>query len=68
MVSKVDSKTLGHKNSIPFEPCLKWVQARTQSLIIPYPAILPIVVEPIVEGDVPHTIIHPDMPTNLKEL
>ena len=25
MVNKVDSKTLGHKNSIPLEPYLKWV-------------------------------------------
>ena len=25
MVNKVDSKTLGHKNSIPMEPYLKWV-------------------------------------------
>ena len=25
MVNKVDSETLGHKNSIPLEPYLKWV-------------------------------------------
>ena len=25
MLNKVDSKTLGHKNSIPLEPYLKWV-------------------------------------------
>ena len=28
MVNKVDSKTLGHNNSIPLEPYLKWVRAR----------------------------------------
>ena len=28
MVNKVDSKTLGHKNSIPLEPYLKWVRDR----------------------------------------
>ena len=68
MVRKFDSKNLGHKNSIPLEPYLKWVQARAQSLIMSYSSILPIVVEPVAEGDVPHTILHPNMPTNLKEL
>ena len=66
MVNKVDSKTLGHKNFIPLEPYLKWVQARAQNLMIPYLAILPIVMEPVVEGDVPYTILHPDMPTNFE--
>ncbi|CAI8585698.1 unnamed protein product [Vicia faba] len=28
MVNKVDSKILGHKNSIPLDPYLKWVRAR----------------------------------------
>ena len=68
MVSKVDSKTLGHKNSIPIEPYLKWVRARAQSLMIPYPAILPIIGMPVIEGDVPYTILHPGMPTKLLEL
>ena len=68
MVNKVDSKTLGHKNSIPLEPYLKWVRARTQNLMMPYKAILPIIIEPITEGDVPYTILHPDMPTSLEEL
>ena len=68
MVNKVDSKTLGHKNPIPLEPYLKWVQARAQSLMMPYPAILPIIVEPVVEGDVPYTILHPGMPTDIEEL
>ena len=67
MVSKVDRKTLGHKNPIPLEPYIKWVRARAQSLIIPYPAILPIVVKPIAERDVPHTILHPNMPIVLEE-
>ena len=68
MVKKVDSKTLGHKNSIPLEPYLNWVQARAQNLMMPYLAILPIIVEPIVKGDIPYTILHPDMPTSLEEL
>ena len=68
MVSKVDSKTLEHKNSIPLEPYHKWVRARAQNLIMSYPAILPIVVEPFAEGDTSYTILHPDMPTDLEEL
>ena len=28
MLNKVDSKTLGHKNSIPLESYLKWVRTR----------------------------------------
>ena len=36
--------------------------------MMPYPAILPIIVEPVIEGDVPYTIIHPGMPTDLEEL
>ena len=53
MGKKVDGKTLGHKNSIPLEPYLKWVRAHAQNLMMPYEAILPIIMEPIVEGDVP---------------
>ena len=68
MVNKVDSKTLGHKNSIPLEPYLNWVQARAQNLMMPYESILPIIMEPIVEGDVPCTNFHLDMPTTLEEL
>ena len=68
MVNKVDSKTLRHKNSIPLEPYLKWVQARAQNIMMPYPAILPIIMEPVTDTNVPHTIFHPDMPTTLEEL
>ena len=35
---------------------------------MPDPATLPIIMEPIAETDVPHTILHPDMPTTLEEL
>ena len=59
MLNKVDSKTLGHKNSIPLEPYPKWVRARAQKLVMPYPSILPVIMEPVVEGDVPYTILHP---------
>ena len=68
MVNKVDSKTLGHKNSIPLEPYLRWVRARAQKLVMPYPSILPIIIEPVAEEDVSYIVLHPDMPTSLKEL
>src|SRR3954471_14156888 len=35
---------------------------------MPYPAILPVTIEPGVEGDEPRVILHPDMPTDLEEL
>ena len=68
MVNKVDSRNLGHKNSIPLEPYLRWVRARDKSFVMPYPSIHPVIIEPIVEGDVPYTVLHPDMPTSLEEL
>ena len=67
-LNKVDSKTLGHKNSIPLEPYLKWVRARAQSLMMPYPHVLPVIKEPVNEGEVPYTILHPDMPTSWEEM
>ena len=68
MVKKTDTKTMGHKNSIPWEPYLKWVQVCAQSLMMSYASILPITVESVVEGDEPCTILHPDMPTDFEEL
>ena len=68
MVNKVDRKDLGHKNSIPMEPYLRWVRARAQNLMMPYTTILPVIVEPVTEEDVPYIILHPDMPTDLEEL
>ena len=68
MVYKIDTKTLGHKNSIPLEPYLRWAWSRAQNLKMPYPAILPVIVEHVVEGDVPHTIHHPDIPIDFEEL
>src|ERR1051325_9847293 len=68
MVKKIDTKTLGHKNTIPWEPYLKWVQARAQNLMMPFTVVLPVVMEPVVEGDEPYTILHPDMPTNFEDL
>ena len=68
MINKVDSKILGHKNSILIEPYLKWVQTRAQSLVMSYPAILLVIMEPVVEGDTPYTLFHPDMPTDFEEL
>ena len=68
MVNRSDSKTLGPKNSIPMEPYLQWVRACAQKLMMPYIAVLPVIVEPITEGDIPYTVLHPDMPTDLEEL
>src|SRR3954467_581348 len=50
------------------EPYLRWVRTHAQKLIMPYPAILPVTIEPEVEGDEPQVILHPDMPTDLEEL
>ena len=68
MVNKEDSRTLGHKNFIPLEPYLRWVRARAQTLLMPYPSIFPVIVEPVVEWDVSYTILHPDIPTSLEDL
>ena len=35
---------------------------------MPYPSILPVIIKPVMEGDVPYTILHPDMPTSLEDL
>ena len=35
---------------------------------MPYPSILPVIMEPMVEGDVPYIVLHPDMPTSLEDL
>ena len=67
MVNKVDSKTLEHNNSIALEPYLKWVRAHAQNLMMPYKAILPIIMEPIDEGDILYAVPYPNMPTSLKD-
>ena len=33
-----------------------------------FPSILPVIIELVVKGDVPYTILHPDMPTSLEDL
>ena len=68
MVNKVDSETLGCKNYISLEPYLRWVGARAQKLVMPYPSILPVIIEPVAEGEVPYTVLHPNMPTSLEDL
>ena len=67
IVNKVDSETLGHKNSIPLDPYLKWVRSRAQNLMMSYPTVLPVIIELVAEGDIPYTILHPNMPTYLEE-
>ena len=34
---------------------------------MPYPAILPVIMEPVAKGDTPYTLLHPNMPTTLEE-
>ena len=36
--------------------------------MMPYPAILPMIMEPVAEGDIPSLVLHPDMPTDFEEL
>ena len=36
--------------------------------MMPYPSILPVIIELVKEGEVPYTILHPDMPTSLEDL
>ena len=50
------------------EPYLQWVRARAQKLIMPYMAVLPVIMEPTTEGGIPYTGLYPDMPTDLGEL
>ncbi|MEM5332335.1 hypothetical protein VSR34_38570, partial [Paraburkholderia sp. JHI2823] len=50
------------------ETYLKWVRTCAQSLMMPYPSILPVIIEPVKEGEVPYTILHPDMPTSWEEM
>ena len=32
------------------------------------PSILPVIIEPVMKGDVPYTILHPDIPISLEDL
>ena len=50
------------------EPYLQWVRARAQKLMIPYMAVLPVIMEPTTEGGIPYTTLYPDMPIDLGEL
>ena len=68
MVNRYGAKALGPKASIPMEPYLQWVRARAQKLMMPYMAVLLVIVVPTTEGSIPYTILHPDMPTDLGEL
>ena len=68
MVNRSGAKALGPKASIPMEPYLQWVRARSQKLMMPYVAVLPVIVEPTTEEGIPYTILYPYMPTDLGEL
>src|SRR3954471_1073429 len=67
-VYRIESKTLGQWNSIPMEPYLRWVRTHAQKLLMPYPAVLPVTIEPEIEGYEPQVVLHPNMPTDLEEL
>ena len=47
------------------EPYLRWVRIRAQKLGMPYEAVLPVIVESADEEEVPPTILHPHMPTDI---
>ena len=68
MVNRYGAKALGPKASIPMEPYLQWVRARAHKLMMPYMAVLPVIVEPTTEGGIPYTVLYPYMPTDLGEL
>ena len=68
MVNRSGAKALGPKTSIPMEPYLQWVRARAQQLMMPYVAVLPVIVEPTTEEGIPYTVLYPYMPTDLGEL
>ena len=36
--------------------------------MMPYEVILPIIMKPAVEGDIPYTVLYPNMPTSLEDL
>ena len=38
------------------------------TLMMPYPTILPVFVEPIAEGDTPYILLHPNIPIDFEEL
>ena len=44
------------------------MRARAQKPMMPYPSILPVIMEPVVEEDISYTVLHPDMPTSLEDL
>ena len=68
MVNRSSVKAFRPKTSIPMEPYLQWIRARAQQLMMPYVAVLPVIVEPTTEEGIPYTIIYPYMPTDLGEL
>ena len=68
MVNRYGARALGTKASIPMEPYLQWVQARAQKLMMPYVAVLAVIMEPTTEGGIPYTVLYPYMPIDLREL
>ena len=68
MVNRSDPKELGPKTSLPMQPYLQWVRARSHKLMMPYVAVLPVIVEPTNEEGIPYTVLYPYIPTDPGEL
>ena len=68
MVNNFGARTLGPKTSFPMEPYLQWVRARAHQFMMPYVAVLLVIMEPTTEEGIPYTVLYPYMPTDLGEL
>ena len=62
MVKRSDPHELGPKTSLLMQPYFQWVRARAQNLMMPYAAVLPVIVEPTTEEGIPYTVLYPYMP------
>ena len=67
-VHRSDPHELGPKTSLPMEPYPRWVRIRSQKLGMPYEAVRPVTLEVADKDEVPPTILHPHMPTEIGTL
>ena len=67
-VHKADPQELGPKTSLPMEAYYKWVRIRAQKLGMPYEAVIPITLEVADKDEVPPTVLHPQIPTDIGTL
>ena len=68
MVNRSDPQELGPRTSLPMQPYLQWVRARSQKLGMPYEAVFLVIVEPTNEEGVPYIVLYPYMSTDPGEL